>query len=109
MIGRAAYDEVYTDAVCLNCNMCSAVFMFTIQSTDTTMAHVAMTPESLRKIEPVARRMVSSLNITVAMSTDTSTRIKIQPTLSTSKNSSLKLLGKGTTQFSGSPLDIGSV
>ena len=102
-------NDWHTDSVCTNCNLSSSMIGFTIQIKGMNMLHLATTPGTIDVISPHAKRMARSLRVTVTTKENESTKLVIQPSVSTSRSSSLRVFGNGSMQFCGSPLDIETV
>ena len=103
---RACEDQGVDDPVCLNCNLSSILFGVTLHGLNFNMVHLAMTPETINIIAPYAKNMAVSLGVTVSLTIHTSTKLIIQPSMSSTRNTNLRMFGNGSVQFCGSPMDV---
>ena len=94
------------DAICLSCNLCSITIVFAVQSVGTSLVHLVITPENVRMVGTYARVMAAELGMTVSMPAISSTKLVIQPPISTGRSTSAEIFGNGSLQVTGHPSDI---
>jgi hypothetical protein len=106
VVWRAGLDKGWSNAVCTTCNMSSLVIGFTMHMMGGKMIDLIMTPESIPMLGSYATNMIGELDVSATVSSGTSTRLIIQPSMARGRASSLKVFGNGSLQFCGSPSDI---
>lgn len=92
--------------MCSTCNVSSTLFGISTQTKDAKLIHIAMTPKSITILANHAKNMARFVNVTVSLTSNISTKLFIQPSMSINRNTSLRLFGNGSMQFCGSPNDI---
>ena len=92
--------------VCMSCNMCGPSIMFAVHKRGSRVIHMMLTPESVRMLSNYIPKISTSVGVTSSLIVQTSTRLKIQPSLDRPRSTSLTVYGNGSMQFSGSPTEI---
>lgn len=106
VLWRAEREQGWSDSACLNANLCSTLFAFSIHVRGMNLVHLAMTPEAVTMIATYARNVAVKMDITVSMLTLVTTKLVIQPAVKSKRGSSVKLYGNGSMQICGSPNDV---
>jgi hypothetical protein len=92
--------------VCMNVNMSGSNLFFAIHYEGMNVIHMMMTPESIGVLASYAPVVCAKMKMTSSMLRYSSTKLKIQPPVHTSRASSLSIYGNGSMQVCGSPNDI---
>lgn len=95
--------------VCMNVNMSGSSLMFAIHYEGMNVVHMIMTPDSINVLASYAKSVCAKMNMTSSLLRYSSTKLKIQVPVSTSRASALTLYGNGSMQICGSPNDIESL
>lgn len=92
--------------VCMNVNLSGSSLFFAVHYEKMNVIHMIMTPESINVLASYSGSVCAKMKMTSSMLRYSSTKLKIQPPVYTSRASSLSLYGNGSMQVCGSPNDI---
>ncbi|KAI0467029.1 hypothetical protein F4859DRAFT_518451 [Xylaria cf. heliscus] len=102
MAGITNSKESEIDSVCSTCNLGSTAFVVSMQTRESSLIYMAMTPKTINLITAHASNMASSLDVTVSLTTHGPTKLSVQPSASTNRNTSPRMFGNASVQFCGS-------
>ena len=91
---------------CVHCNMSGSSIMFMIRDRSGSTNNMMLTPESVRVLSAYSKTVCARMNMTSSLLAYGSTKLRIQPSLSSNRSTYLALYGNGSMQVVGSPIDI---
>lgn len=92
--------------MCMNVNMSGSSIMFAVHYEGMNVIHMIMTPESIEVLASYSKSVCAKMRTTSSLLCYSSTKLKIQASIHTSRASSLTFYGNGSMQICGSPKDI---
>lgn len=86
--------------------MSGSSIMFMIRDRSGSTNNMMLTPESVRVLSAYSKTVCKCINMTSSLLAYGSTKLRIQPSLSSNRFTYLALYGNGSMQVVGSPIDI---